>query len=144
MSDPAVHRPDDDEEALRWGSESDQSHTETPLAPSTAAVDTAADPDAPERQQLSSLQLVTFGILAGVYLLYTIGWIFVVTRTPGASPVLLTSIMTQFGQFLAIAAAPLWFFTAFTLTRDRRPVARLTWLLLGVVVLVPLPFVLGV
>ena len=87
---------------------------------------------------------MSYGVLAGIYLLFTVGWAFVVSRTVGSSSVLLATIMFQLGQFLAIAAAPLWFTATFTLTQGRRPAVRLTWLLIGAVVLLPVPFVLGV
>jgi hypothetical protein len=142
-----MSRPDDDEEALRWGDQSDPTYTESPVSTPAEAAERAAGEAAEaagERTQLGSVQLVSYGVLAGIYLLFTVGWAFVVSRTVGSSSVLLATIMFQLGQFLAIAAAPLWFTATFALTRGRRPAVRLTWLLIGAVVLLPLPFVLGV
>ena len=85
-----MSRPDDDEEALRWGDESDPTYTESPV--STPAE--AAEPTAGERTQLGSVQLVSYGVLAGIYLLFTVGWAFVVSRTVGSSPVLLAMGLT--------------------------------------------------
>ena len=95
---------------------------------------------------LSSLALITLGILGGIYLLYTIGWAIVVARTtvtffPLDSVFL--EICFRIGQFLSIAAAPLWFASTLLLTQKRAWRSRLGWLLLGVFVLVPWPFIQG-
>lgn len=96
--------------------------------------------------QLSSAALITLGILGGVYLLYTIGWAIVVARTtvtffPLDS--LFLEVCFRIGQFLSIAAAPLWFVSSLLLTQKRTWRSRLGWLLLGVFVLVPWPFIQG-
>ncbi|MDN4639375.1 DNA polymerase III subunit gamma/tau [Agreia sp. PsM10] len=96
--------------------------------------------------QLSSAALITLGILGGIYLLYTIGWAIVVARTtvtffPLDS--LFLEVCFRIGQFLSIAAAPLWFVSALLLTQKRTWRSRLGWLLLGVFVLVPWPFIQG-
>jgi hypothetical protein len=51
--------------------------------------------------------------------------------------------MYQFGEFLAIVSPLVWFATVLLLTRDSKPISRLLWLLLGVVVLIPWPFLLS-
>lgn len=96
--------------------------------------------------QLSSAALITLGIVGGIYLLYTIGWGIVVARTtvtffPLDS--LFLEICFRIGQFLSIAAAPLWFVSTLLLTQKRTWRSRLGWLLLGVFVLVPWPFIQG-
>uniref|UniRef100_UPI0035BBF8D9 hypothetical protein n=1 Tax=Agreia sp. TaxID=1872416 RepID=UPI0035BBF8D9 len=96
--------------------------------------------------QLSSAVLITLGIIGGVYLLYTIGWAIVVARTtvtffPLDS--LFLEICFRIGQFLSIAAAPLWFVATLLLTQKRTWRSRLGWLLLGAFVLVPWPFIQG-
>ena len=96
--------------------------------------------------QLSSAVLITLGIIGGVYLLYTIGWAIVVARTtvtffPLDS--LFLEICFRIGQFLSIAAAPLWFVSTLLLTQKRTWRSRLGWLLLGAFVLVPWPFIQG-
>src|SRR4051812_8924732 len=132
--------PDDDlEEGLRW--DGDPADTATPrVSNATAARD---DDDREPVEQLSSALLVTYGIIGGVYLLYTIGWVIAATRTSSGSADILVQIMFQLGQFLAIAGAPLWFVTVFSLTRTRKPAVRLLWLVLGLALFAPLPFILG-
>ena len=91
----------------------------------------------------SSLLLVVYGVLAGVYLLYTFGWITSVVRTMLPVTDLLSGIMYQFGQFLAIASPALWLAAAVLLTRERKRVVRLLWVVLGLLVVAPWPFLLG-
>ena len=57
---------------------------------------------------------------------------------------LLTEAMTQIGFVLAMAAPLLWFITTWVLTRSRKPVIRLLWILIGLIVVLPWPFVWGV
>ena len=86
---------------------------------------------------------MVYGVLAGVYLLYTLGWITSVIRTTLPVDNLLAGILYQLGQFLAIASPALWLGAAFLPTRERKPVIRLLWVVLGLVVVAPWPFLLG-
>ena len=131
---------DEDDDALTWAGDRDSTHVEAPAAPRVVVEEAPAE-DAPPR--LSSLLLIAYGVLAGVYLLYTLGWITSVVRTTLPVYDLLSGILYQFGQFLAIAAPALWFAAAVLLTRDRKPVVRLLWVVLGLVVVAPWPFLLG-
>ncbi|ANJ26677.1 hypothetical protein [Agromyces aureus] len=114
-------------------------------APGDADTDRAdADPaDAAARpaSQTGSVELVVLGILAGVYLLYTIGWLITALRTsvPGVS--IVGDAMYALGLWLAVLAAPCWFALAMRAGGRR---SRLVWLVVGALVLAPLPFVLGV
>jgi hypothetical protein len=99
--------------------------------------------DAPtDKVAMSSPALVGLGILAGVYLLYTIGWVIGVGRltNPFSDP--LAQFMFSLGTWLAIAAPAVWFASSYWLTRGR-PRLRWTWLILGVLLLAPLPFIAG-
>jgi len=111
----------------------------------TADSSTAAGAgDADAARQPGSAELVLLGVFGGVYLLYTIGWILTVTAfgaLGGDDPV--AGFMFTLGLWLAVLAPAFWFAMAFTATRGR-PRVRLVWLLIGAIVLVPLPFVLGV
>ncbi|MBX0299556.1 DNA polymerase III subunit gamma/tau [Cryobacterium sp. 1639] len=99
--------------------------------------------DAPtQKAAMSSPALVGLGILAGAYLLYTIGWVIGVGRltNPFSDP--LAQFMFSLGTWLAIAAPAVWFASSYWLTRGR-PRLRWTWLILGVILLAPLPFIAG-
>lgn len=126
----ATTEPDDD--ALTWAG--DERDAPVPLV-TTEPADANRGIPAP--------LLVTYGVIAGIYLIYTLGWIITVNRSATTLPNLLGEIMFQFGEFLAIASPALWFVAVLMLTRGRPAVARLGWLLVGLVVVVPWPFVLG-
>jgi len=126
--------PDDDlEEGLRWDGDAD-------LAEPVAPVTTVAPEAAPAT---SSALLITYGIIAGAYLLYTVGWAIAVGRLSTGATTILGEIMAQFGEFLAIASPVVWFGAVLFLTRHRKPVVRLLWLVIGLLVLAPLPFIVG-
>ena len=148
---------DEPEEALNWDTSiRDASYVEGPKpvkAPRPVAepVDAAGTSDGASTSSASgaptttsSFLLVTYGIVAGIFLLYAIGWFTKVRRSSYIDPSVLGAFMSLLGEVLAVASAPVWFGAVFLLTRDSKPLVRLLWLLLGLVLLVPIPFVLGV
>ena len=152
---------DSDDEALSWDGESDTSHVagpkplrekparEKPARPakperaSALTDDDDDDADDTDPRPTSSILILAYGIIAGVYALYTVGWATTVLGAAGTMSSLLAEVMFQFGEFLAIAAAPLWFASVLYLTRGRRPMLRLLWLLAGLVLLIPIQSVMG-
>ena len=164
---------DASDEALNWDGERDASHVAgpaplrakpakaaRPVRPADASeADDAAAPPLPDTRlpsadtadaasdvpvPTSSFLLVSYGILAGVFFLYAVGWFTSVRRSTYVDPTALGTFMTGLGQILAVAVAPVWFGVVFALTRNSKPITRLLWLLLGLVLLVPVPFVMGV
>ena len=131
---------DDDEAALSWG-DADASHVDAKVEPATVEVREAPSTEKPA---VPGMLLITYGVLAGIFLIYTIGWVITVSRSGPASTELLVELMAQLREFLAIASPALWFATVFLLTRGRKPLVRLLLLILGLVVVLPWPFVLGV
>lgn len=127
---------DPDEEALSWSGETDPTHVAAP-APAGA---TSRGGDVAVKAQNPAI-LIVLGVLAGVYLLYAIGWgIYAFTHSvpvAGVFPI----IMYQFGEFLAIASPFLWAGAVWLLLKN--PGWRLLWLFVGVLVLAPWPFILG-
>ena len=108
------------------------------------ALATDADADAVAAPApMGSVALVILGILGGVYLLYTVGWITSANRNIAVPIGALDILMAQLREYLSIAAPALWFGTTLLLTRGSKTILRVLWLLLGVIVLLPLPFVLG-
>jgi hypothetical protein len=134
-----------DDAALGWAGDEQPTRVEPPRAehaPRVEHVETSA-----ARTQMPAPVLVTYGILAGAYLIYTLGWVISVQRynaTVVASPEPLNAFMFGLGEILAILAPTLWFAAALVLTRGRKPVIRLIILLIGLVAVLPWPFVLGV
>jgi hypothetical protein len=93
-------------------------------------------------QPLSSAALIAFGIFGGILFLYTIGWLVGFLRNPPTGDGL-GGIVQVVLSVLTIFAPALWFI-ATLLLGARRPVrARLLWLIIGVILLVPWPFVTG-
>jgi len=105
---------------------------------------TAGTPVAtPEPASRSSVQLVSYGILGAIFVLYAIGWaIALLGGTPPENDTL-SMVMRAFGVGVAIAAGPLWFACVYLLTRHNRLPVKLLWQLLGVIVLIPWPFIVG-
>ncbi|TFD62531.1 DNA polymerase III subunit gamma/tau [Cryobacterium suzukii] len=159
-----------DDDALNWAGDDDPTLTSggtdraapeprglpegwTVPQPTTSATDpattdpatsNAVEPDGtePDGAAASSVALVGMGILAGMYLLYTIGWFIGVARIEKSVTDPVTEFMFSLGAWLAVAAPLAWFGVTYWLTTNR-PRARLIWLLIGVVVLAPLPFITG-
>ena len=165
---------DEDDEALSWAGDRDATHVDTPLRAKVAKARTsrqasgsrgsrggeangnpASDSDAEAANSESDVAealapptsaalLVTIGILAGIYLLYTIGWVITVQHSGTLAVTPLEQIAITLKEYLAIAACTLWFAAVYYLTRGRTPIVRLVWLAIGAVVLIPWPFVLGI
>ncbi len=90
---------------------------------------------------LSNTMLVLVGVVGGVYLLYTLGWIAGGLRLQPLASFLVADFMFLPWFVLAIAAPALWFLATWVLTRGRASWIRAAVLLAGVVLLVPWPFV---
>jgi hypothetical protein len=136
----------DTDDALSWAGETDPSHVAGPPVAEKPEPKTAVVVDPPSKPPTSAIVLVTYGILAGAYLIYTIGWVVSVQRLNAVQTVsseVLNAIMFGLGEILAMASPAIWFGATFLLTRGRKPVARLLWILVGLVAVLPWPFVLG-
>ena len=139
---------DSDDDALRWEGDDDPT-----LAPGWKTVGkavpledqpTASEPDAEHTdaaKQPGSAELVLLGVLGGVYLIYSIGWLISATVAPPELVDPVAQFMYSLGRWLAVAAPALWFATVLWLGAEHRR-ARLLWLLAGAVLLVPVPFLL--
>ena len=95
-----------------------------------------------EREPMSSATLVVLGVIAGAYLLFTIGWIVGGLRLQGTAQFLVSPLGYQAAFWLAVAAPALWFATVLVLTRDTKTGMRIVWLVAGMVLLIPWPFVM--
>lgn len=133
---------DPDDDALSWEGD-DRLQAPARPAPPTRATDTTD-------QAAGGAGLVVLGVLAGVALLETVFWVrgvltpaVSVTVDPGdGSPFATASfVINVAGRVLACAAPVAWFGVVVRLVR--RPPQRLAWLLLGALLLLPWPFLLG-
>ena len=150
--------PDDDDAGLRWDDVDDASYIDPGAADPdtpTAAPESASDArsarsdtatsvaDARAARRRSVATAIT-GVFVGIYLMYTVGWVIGVAQLPLSGPTLLTEILYQFAEFLAIIAPAAWLTAVLVLSRQKSAVHRIGWLALGTLVLVPWPFLLGV
>ncbi|MDR6141310.1 hypothetical protein QE375_000864 [Microbacterium foliorum] len=102
---------------------------------------TVTMPDEQEPAHLSTAMLLTLGIVGGVYLLYSIGWVVGGLRLKPLANLIVADAMYVPWFVLAVAAPALWFLAVWVLTRAKAAWIRIGLLLLGVVLLVPWPFV---
>lgn len=156
-------RPDEDDDALSWaGGDADHTLVEGPATPArTPVAEPPAEPavarpegwqvvtsdeekiERPERTQMSSLALLAHGILAGVYLILTISWLRYVQLYGSEYSGVLTQILHVASYVLAVLAPAAWFGAVLWRTRGARALrARLIWLLVGAIVLLPLPLLI--
>ncbi|MBO1902124.1 hypothetical protein J4H92_09210 [Leucobacter weissii] len=98
-----------------------------------------------EREQLGNGTLVLLGVIGGLYLLYTWVWLSWANHYAGLNAELagdagvLGSILQQTMYWAAPLAPALWFFSALLLNRGERTWRLALWLVIGAIVLVPLP-----
>lgn len=132
---------DSDDEALSWAGDEDRPSAPAPT-PGTA---TAAAPPVPKPTLGQSALLVIYGVFAGVGVLYSLAWLFTSIKfgSFGLFSDPLQAGMATFGRWLAVLAPALWALAVFALLRDRGASVKLTWLLLGAIVLVPWPWLMG-
>ncbi|MCJ1672372.1 hypothetical protein MT355_03815 [Rathayibacter sp. VKM Ac-2929] len=104
--------------------------------------------DAADAAAASSVLLVAMGVAAGLYLLWTIGWMITATRqnatvagTFGGDP--LGGGLYGLGLWLAVAGPAAWFAAVLLGTRSARTRTRVLWLIAGLILLAPLPFLKG-
>lgn len=105
--------------------------------------ETENEADAP--YQLSAGALVLLGLIGGVYLLYSVVWFSwanyysVVNAAVADGSGTLGGVLQQVAFWIAPLAPALWFVSVLILCRDSRLGKKLIWLLVGAVLLVPLP-----
>lgn len=148
----------DADDALSW--EGDQDRPETPphlprgwkavgrdsetVVTAGESGTAAADPAAPAsvQAQMSTAMLLLVGVFGGVYLLYTVGWIFGGLRLKPLANLIVADAMYLPWFVLAVLAPALWMLTVWVLTRRTAAWIRVVLLLAGAVLLVPWPFVM--
>ncbi|SDQ12870.1 hypothetical protein [Microbacterium sp. cf332] len=152
-----------DDDALSWAGDDDPTLVSAPTRdsglasrPSDAAappthpsepapaqdLESAGDPGTADagRPAMSSAALVSFGVLGGIYLLYTVGWIVGGLRLNDIAGFIVAPTASVPAIIVAILAPAVWFGVTFLLTRGRATWLRFVWLVAGAVLLVPWPF----
>lgn len=114
-----------------------------------AASDAEADTQAAERSEVSNAMLVLLGVFGGLYLLYTWGWLVVakaysaVNAMTAAGSGSLGGVLQQAVFWAAPLAPLLWFVTALVFSRGGRTGRLGIMLVIGAVVLLPLPMLVA-
>ncbi|WJX99002.1 hypothetical protein [Curtobacterium sp. 458] len=128
--DGSVDHEDDD--ALRWGDADDATHVDAAHNPVAVKERRSRDDEGP----MGSGPLIGFGVLGGLYLLYTVAWLISASVLAVADPA------SEVMRALAIVAPALWFVATLWLGQSTRNRTKFVWLLIGAVVLIPWPFIL--
>lgn len=114
-----------------------------PAVASEPAVASASVVDADEEAApLGNATLIALGILAGVYLLYAIGWLVGGLRLSGLANFLVTDAVYTVALILAVLTPFIWFAATLVATARRAAWLRFVWLVAGIVLLVPWPFIM--
>jgi hypothetical protein len=103
---------------------------------------TSASDDSDGSPTVGSAALVGLGVLGGIYLLYTIGWVISGIRLRGTAQYLVSDVMASGSFWVAVAAPALWFATTWYATRQSAMWQRFLWLIAGAVLLVPWPLLM--
>ncbi|MGN8552803.1 UNVERIFIED_CONTAM: DNA polymerase III subunit gamma/tau [Microbacterium sp. SLM126] len=98
-----------------------------------------SDDDAPG---MGNAELISLGVLGGFSVLYAVGWLIGGLRLQGTAEFLVAPLAYQVSLWLAVLAPLVWFATVLLLTRGGRRWVRFAWLVGGVVLLVPWPFIM--
>lgn len=143
--------PEHDDDALSW--EGDESLTASPqlqrgwtaVGKGSEKVEVIGEPtEEPAPSGMSNATLIGLGIAGGIFVLYTIGWIIGGVRLqPDGELLAAGTIQYGIAAWAAAAAPAAWFAAAMYLTRSSKAWIRFAWLIAGVIVLVPWPFVMG-
>lgn len=96
-----------------------------------------------QKREISSGALVLFGLVGGLYLLFTFVWFSWANAAAqvaaSTTEVSAWSVLQQTIYWIAPFAPALWFVTVLVLCRGAKVRWIMLWLLLGAVLLVPLP-----
>jgi hypothetical protein len=154
---------DRDDDALSWGGDDDP--TLDTAAPKSADIAATALPDGyaavgkgsgdvghvdadgtvtmpGEPEAMGNAALVSLGILGGIYLLWTIGWIVGGLRLQPIANFLVSPAGFLPAFWLAVIAPAIWFAVVVVATRSSVTWIRILWLVVGAILLVPWPFIM--
>lgn len=117
--------------------------------PAVASEPSHPDSSALPESQFSNASVMLLGVFGGLYLLYTWGWVLVVQAYQDLNLINASASgaiggILQYVLYWIIPFAPaLWFVCALWMTRGKRTLTLALALVLGALVLIPLPVLLG-
>ncbi|MHA3723081.1 hypothetical protein ACXR2T_04315 [Leucobacter sp. HY1910] len=133
----------------------EQGATPEPLVAAFAAAEQQTDESGAggseptgERAQMSNATLVVLGVFGGIYLMYTWVWFSWAEYYASANDLVAASsgslggVLQQIVFWIAPLAPIGWFFTALLMNRGASTLRLALWIVLGAVVLVPLPMIM--
>lgn len=132
-------------DALSWAGDEDRLSSSAPTK--KAREDASASPlSSPEggvsqSKSMGSIELVSYGILAGIYLLFSIAWLITALSNPTEFADPLGNVMFVFGLWLTVLAPAAWFGAVLLFGRGKSLALRMTFLILGVIVFIPWPYI---
>ena len=143
----------DADDALSWEGDEDLTSRRSALPDGWNAVGKDSDTvgyisedatatEAGESRGLSTPMLLFIGIVGGIYLLYSVGWIIGGFNLQGSASFLIPVVMYQVAFWAAVLAPALWFVAVWLLTRNSPSWARVLGFIGGVLLLIPWPFVM--
>lgn len=133
-----------EDDALSWAGDEDRLTTSAPLESTrrkSQKTPESSGSEQTENKGLSSLALVSMGVFAGIYLLFSVAWLITALRNPTAIADALGNTMFQLGMWLTVAAPSLWFIAVVVIWKKMGVVKQMLWLTVGVVVLIPWPYI---
>ncbi|WES65164.1 hypothetical protein P0L94_03600 [Microbacter sp. GSS18] len=119
-----------------------ESDAEAPDAEAPDVEGESAEGADAQPEHTGSAMLVTVGVLAGIAAMWTIGWVIGGLRLQGTAEFLVSPAAYIPSLWLAALAPALWFGAVWALTRRSKAWVRVSWLVAGVVLLIPWPFVM--
>ncbi|ROS54834.1 hypothetical protein [Frigoribacterium sp. PhB24] len=160
-AEPQASAGGDGDDALNWGDEADSSHVEGPApavrrrrsrgsdGPDDELDGDLGEPGADEDDVddgpavMSSASLVVHGVLGGVFLLWSAGWIVAVGDFTNPFTDAISSLMWNLGELFAVVAPLAWFVAVIALVPVDRTGRRLAWMAVGALLVAPWPLVIG-
>jgi len=125
-----VASPDDD--AFDWGPGTDDTELRHGANDQVSHDHTAREPG-----------VWLTAVLGGIYVMWALAWVIGLAQQPSPQfSTTLEAVMFSLGEFFAYIATPLWFVVAIWLGGQWTPRRRGGFLLLGLLVLLPWPFIL--
>lgn len=134
-----------DDDALSWAGDEDRLTSGASGKPQTnkrgaSSVKQDSGEDSPANS-LSSVALIGFGVFAGIYLLFSVAWLITAMRNTKELSDVFANFMFQAGIWACVLAPALWFGAVLFLARGKSAARHFLWLFIGVIVLIPWPYV---
>lgn len=137
---------DVNDDALSWAGDEDRLSSQD--TPGQARAATRPAPSANEAVQtdqatsgMSSFELIVTGVIAGIYLLFSVAWLITALSNPTQIADPLGNVMYVAGLWLAVFAPATWFAAVLFFSRGKSVAMRMSLFALGIIVFIPWPYI---